>query len=378
MVASLLAQPLADKDISKIEDTIRDLTTRGVVQYALVYAGGDSSKPPIAAAGPLPDLTPNPNRYVTATNPVFHKSSPTGPFFDYKRQITHPDDAQQVLGQIRMGQSLERTFADLQGMIALYIAIAAAALLLAVPAAFILVQRLVSPIHALSRVVYRFGKGDFSARSHLDRDDEIGMLAEGFDKMADHLAKAHRDMLALNVELEERVAERTLQLQELASREPLTGLYNRRHFNEILAGRFAESKRHGGNLTCMMMDLDDFKCVNDQSGHHEGDRVLIYAAEVIRKQLRSEDVAARFGGDEFVILLPWTDADQARILAERISAQFEARCESEGCWSRVTLSIGIASTADGAIKDAEDLVKKADQALYQAKAGGKRRVETAG
>ena len=189
--------------------------------------------------------------------------------------------------------------------------------------------------------------------------------------MADEHQQAHQRLLELNAELEQRVAERTRQLRELASREPLTGLYNRRHFSEVLEQALAQALRHDTDLSCIMLDLDDFKQANDALGHSAGDEILLITTRSITSRLRSSDVAARYGGDEFVLLLPQTTADQARILAERIVELVGAEITSRFPEIETRISAGIASIRSLNLSDGDSLVRAADSALYQAKLDGK-------
>ncbi len=117
--------------------------------------------------------------------------------------------------------------------------------------------------------------------------------------------------------------------------------------------------------------------LNDAFGHHVGDEVLQLAAATITSQLRTADVAARFGGDEFVVLLPQTDADRARVLADRIVERFMHDGSKQLPQVRITISMGIASFPSLDIRDAESLIRTADNALYEAKAAGKNRIITA-
>jgi diguanylate cyclase (GGDEF)-like protein len=123
-----------------------------------------------------------------------------------------------------------------------------------------------------------------------------------------------------------------------------------------------------------MIDLDGFKAVNDAFGHQIGDELLILAANTIGSQLRSADVAARFGGDEFIVLLPQTEADRARVLCERIIEQFAADVREQLPNVRTSMSVGIASLPSLDIKNPEVLIRAADHAMYEAKAAGKDRI----
>ena len=250
--------------------------------------------------------------------------------------------------------------------------------LAAIPLAYLVVHRIVAPIETLTHAIQRFTNGDWETRCPTGRQDEIGRLAEAFNRMADQHRRAHRRTAQLNVELEERVARRTAQLRELASRDPLTGLYNRRYFNDMLQRASAAARRHETNLACLMIDLDDFKQVNDTLGHGVGDELLRLTARTISGELRVEDVAARFGGDEFVVLLPHTTQDNARVLAKRIMVNFRQRLKDRFPGPRPSLTIGVASMDENVGDGVDALVRAADDALYEAKARGKDRIATIG
>jgi diguanylate cyclase (GGDEF)-like protein len=165
---------------------------------------------------------------------------------------------------------------------------------------------------------------------------------------------------------------------ELAVRDGLTGLYNRRAFNELLAQAVAREDRQGGRFALLLLDLDHFKKLNDTYGHPAGDAALRSAAEVLRRHLRKGDQAARYGGEEFVAILPGTDEGGALHLAERVREAVQGhRIVFEGARIELTASCGFAVwPSDG--KEPEALVVAADRALYAAKQGGRNRVVGAG
>ncbi len=283
----------------------------------------------------------------------------------------------QLLGYVRTGMIADGWQRTMSSKLDLVVGVGILAAVAAIPLGFLLVRRIVSPLEGLADAMLHFSQGELDVRSSVSRRDEIGRLANTFNRMADQHQHTHERIVRLNAELEKRVALRTQQLRELASHEPLTGLYNRRYFNETLEHRFSEALRYETDLSCIMLDLDSFKAVNDSYGHHVGDEVLQLTAATITGQLRTADVAARFGGDEFVVLLPQTDADRARVLADRIAEKFAQDGAEHLPQVRITISMGIASLPSLDIRDAESLIRTADRAMYEAKAAGKNRIVAA-
>jgi diguanylate cyclase (GGDEF)-like protein/PAS domain S-box-containing protein len=154
--------------------------------------------------------------------------------------------------------------------------------------------------------------------------------------------------------------------KSLSLHDSLTGFGNRRYMEIIFEKIFAESKRYGRHLSAIMLDIDSFKRYNDTFGHIAGDGLLARLAAIISREIRETDVAIRYGGEEFLILLPETDLDMALEVTERIRKSVEDEGE-------ITVSLGI-STYDRKTEKKEDLISTADEALYQAKREGKNRV----
>ncbi len=186
--------------------------------------------------------------------------------------------------------------------------------------------------------------------------------------------RAGRRVLALQQELvEAREA-----LREQATRDGLTGLWNRSSIFDILRNELARSSRSGEPLIVLMADLDGFKPVNDQFGHMAGDAVLRQAAARMRAAVRSYDAVGRYGGEEFLMVLPGCELPMGVALAERIRDAISRECFRAGDSEiRLTCSLGAACAAPPAVPHADDLVREADAALYRAKHYGRNRVESA-
>jgi diguanylate cyclase (GGDEF)-like protein len=162
-------------------------------------------------------------------------------------------------------------------------------------------------------------------------------------------------------------------LRHQATVDGMTGLYNRSYFNSLAESEWDRFRRHRRPLSLLMLDIDQFKSINDRYGHDVGDRVIVEIANACRAQKRKSDVAARLGGEEFAMLLPETQLEAARVVAERLRETISKYVVStaEGNVS-VTVSIGV-SEASGT-RNVLDLLKRADLALYRAKREGRNRV----
>jgi two-component system cell cycle response regulator len=171
--------------------------------------------------------------------------------------------------------------------------------------------------------------------------------------------------------LQEELVDQTTRMESRVFEDPLTRLYNRRFLFSQLGALVSASRRHGRPLAVAMADLDAFKAVNDSHGHETGDRVLAAAAAALARALRAEDVLGRLGGEEFLALLPDTGEEAASHAAERLRAAVQD-VGSAGGLPPVTASVGWAVLAGG--DEPDDLVRRADMALYSAKAAGRNRV----
>ncbi len=192
-----------------------------------------------------------------------------------------------------------------------------------------------------------------------------------FDKSDFYYAQLAAEMIASSLNNARRLEEQ----KRLATTDSLTKLLNRRRFQEILAYEFERARRYKIRLSMVMIDIDHFKNVNDTYGHAAGDIVLIELAVRIKKHLRSVDTFCRYGGEEFAILLPETDAVASRPVVERLREEIAGTpfITDKGPLD-VTISLGVCDTMCEGVNQGEELVKKADEALYISKNTGRNRV----
>lgn len=161
---------------------------------------------------------------------------------------------------------------------------------------------------------------------------------------------------------------RVFELENLAATDPLTGLYNRRYFENRLEQEIARAKRYQNTLSLLMIDIDNFKKCNDAFGHLEGDCLIVEISKILTKESRHADIVCRYAGDEFVVVLPEADVIRAKIYANKIREAvnvLDLKCQP-------TISIGICELAKG--MEPKGLIDNADKAMYKAKYAGKNRI----
>jgi diguanylate cyclase (GGDEF)-like protein len=238
--------------------------------------------------------------------------------------------------------------------------------LLTATVALVLGKWAAKPIVELATTAQAIGEGYFDARAEVGTNDEIGCLAKSLNRMAENLqtTMTSRDELIYEVKQRKKVEEK---LRVLSTTDELTGAYNRRAFNEYLGANIDRAMRYNEHLSMFLLDIDNFKKINDTYGHDVGDLVLKALARVVRESVRQQDIVARWGGEEFTILLPQTGKDAALQLAERLRKNIAVNDFPKV--GRITVSIGLAELQVDDTSDA--LVKRADLALYQAKDSGR-------
>lgn len=188
------------------------------------------------------------------------------------------------------------------------------------------------------------------------------------------------DDLTRDLHGEPRILARRLEstfekLASMSKRDQLTGLANRRHFEQVLDAFYHQARRYNRPLSLIMLDIDFFKAINDAGGHHAGDELLKDVAAAIEKICRKADLPARLGGDEFAILLPETPADKAAAMAERVRSEISMRTVMvRGTEANVTSSVGIADLNAGEIDSPDGMLSLADRAMYASKDKGRNRI----
>lgn len=263
----------------------------------------------------------------------------------------------------------------------LAITIPAAMLTILVALTFLLYRRVLRPLSRLHHSVQAVARGDLTVRSASESRDELGELSRTFNAMAVDLVTELRQEVADRRKMEDQV-------RQLAFHDMLTSLPNRRLLSDRLSQTMAASKRSGHYGALMFIDLDNFKPLNDTHGHEVGDLLLIEAADRLKSCMRETDTVARFGGDEFVVMLSDLNSDraesasQAEIVAEKIrlalAEPYLLTIKREGkadilVEHHCTASIGVALFINHEAEQ-DDILKWADMAMYQAKESGRNRI----
>ncbi|MCL5969843.1 MAG: GGDEF domain-containing protein [Betaproteobacteria bacterium] len=282
-----------------------------------------------------------------------------------------------VLGYVALEYDLSALQRSSRQLLLWALAATGLALMLAALLSTLIASSVTRPVANISDVVRRIGGGQLQARADVDRCGPMAQLASGINRMAGQVAVTHEALKLQVQEATEELRLQKLEAERTARTDGLTGLLRRRAFIELADAEIQRCLRYEDPLSFIMFDVDHFKAINDNHGHACGDAALVHLAELLREQMRESDLPCRWGGEEFVVLLPRTSPDVARHAAERIRSHFEAnpvRWEDRSL--RVTASFGVAAfdTRDLSLSN---MVARADVALYRAKRNGRNRVEVA-
>ena len=255
---------------------------------------------------------------------------------------------------------------------------------LAGPLMLVRLSKLLGGLYELRQGIRHLTVGGKLRPIRVKGDDEVSQLAAAFNDMAGRLLQRRGELVALNAELEERVKRRTAELaavadelERMAMVDQLTGLANRRSLLQHFEKALAQARRRSESISCLAIDLDGFKGVNDTLGHAVGDELLKLTADVLSAERRAVDTVGRLGGDEFVVVLPECDAAQAQALASillgRFAEQSQARFAEAKLAKLPSMSVGIATRQPDQLLQVAELLHRADEAMYAAKRAGKGR-----
>jgi len=294
--------------------------------------------------------------------------------YSWYRDITEKIDRYESIIESILYQVSEEASA-LKNREILYITILWAALfgiiLLTFLISYALKQSIIEPITSLTKAMQDLASGD--KRFYFNRfqsDDIIGKMINAYNDLRKSLIKAEYSSVLL--EVQEQKAEK---LEKIAYIDPLTNTLNRRRYEEIFREKIFEAHKNGSPLSVMVLDLDRFKAINDTFGHEIGDHVLKKFADLIYQTIRTDDIFARIGGEEFSLLLTGFSREDTLKIAERIRKQVEEMDLSFLSINlTLTVSIGVAFYEEGATMDS--MMREADKKLYQAKNEGRNRVSS--
>lgn len=247
--------------------------------------------------------------------------------------------------------------------------------------AYFMAKGVLKPILKLNEAASSLGRGNFQWVDDAERQDELGQLIRSFNAMGSEMTSLVSDLESQVEARTKELTEKNNILEQLSFIDGLTGIPNRRKFDEVLEFSWSTCMRSSSDIVLLMLDIDKFKPFNDTYGHHEGDLCLKEIAKVIKNQVkRNSDLAARYGGEEFAIVLNNTDIHYGMIVANQIIEAVQAlkieHLKSE--WGVVTISVGIAILTPTQNMKPHALIELADQALYQAKSCGRNRFEVLG
>ncbi len=240
------------------------------------------------------------------------------------------------------------------------------------------IKHLVSPLRRISEEARAAAERSGTASEPAAHQDEISRLAQAFRDIQVNLAEWRQRAARLERTMDRRISEQTRRIHEELNRaerkawtDPLTGLANRRLFDEKIEDIVAAERSRGHDMSMVIIDIDHFKLVNDTLGHPAGDELLRFTAELLSQCLRGNDLAIRMGGDEFLLVLPSTCALDASSVAQRTLGLFSQRAKLLDVSPKPSLSAGVASLQESGATSAAELLRLADEALYSAKRSGK-------
>ncbi|MBP8295085.1 MAG: EAL domain-containing protein [Burkholderiales bacterium] len=287
----------------------------------------------------------------------------------------------ETIGYVRLGLSQEQVEARASAYLTSALLVSGFVVLIGIVLSLLLTRRILAPVRNLTQAAEAVGRGDLRVRVPETRSSEFEVLTDTFNQMTARLAASQASVEDYQHTLEEKVEQRTRELQtatarayKLAQQDILTGLPNRVLLNQRLQQILALAKREHQQVAVLFLDFDHFKRINDTLGHDTGDQLLQQVAQRLSATIRESDLVARLGGDEFVLVLTGLNMAQSAHellqLVERVRGAFGTPFIVNGQDLSLTVSIGVSMFPDDAI-DAPNLIKQADTAMYAAKEQGR-------
>ena len=362
----LLGALSAVLDLGTVQPRLKDIVKASSADVVLLAPGG---APLLSAHGAGGDLAPIDPQVVERLRT--HPGEPIVFAGHHQREVIGLSDRTGALPVVVVA---ERDRADVYHAwlksLQLFLFLAGAMTLLVGVMAYWMGRSIVTPLDSLIGAADRIASGDLAVRLRVANEGEIGHLTRVFNKMVDRLSHSREEVGAANQVLQEQ----NQLLETLSVTDSLTGLFNRKKLDDILADQFARFRRTQRPFAVLMLDIDNFKALNDTYGHLAGDQVLSNLAAILLRSVRNVDFVARYGGEEFVVVLVETRSEAALQIAERIRSLVETpRLAATNELISVTVSLGVAESHPDDSRP-EDVLARADRAMYDAKHAGRNKV----
>jgi len=365
----LLGALSAVLNLSTVEPRLQYIARSSPAELILLASDGKPLLSTQTAATALMPLGPQPLHHLRA-----QPGEPMTFAGHHQREVLGVADVPRSLPIIVVAQrDRAEVYEAWLKLLQLFLLLAAGLTLVVGVVAYWMGRTIVTPLNNLTVAADGIARGDLTVQLRGEPAGEIGHLTRVFNMMTDRLRRSHTEVQATNRALQ---AQNQL-LETLAVTDSLTGLYNRKKLDDILADQYARFLRNHRPFVVLMLDLDNFKSINDNYGHVAGDEVLADVAAILRRSVRNIDYVARYGGEEFVVVLVETALDVALDIAERIRSAVEIpRIGASNKLISVTVSLGVAHSRESD-DGAEEALARADHALYEAKRAGRNQVQYA-
>jgi diguanylate cyclase (GGDEF)-like protein len=353
-------------DLGKVQPRLAQLVNASAAEVILLAPGGAPLLSTGAAAGDLVAVEPTTLKRLRA-----HAGEPMIFTGYHEREVIGLAERPGALPIVVMAQrDRAEVYRAWLKSLQLFLGLLGGLTLLVCIVAYWMGRSIVKPLDSLIGAADRIASGDLAVQLHVATEGEIGQLTRVFNKMVDRLRHSHEEVGAANQVLQDQ----NQKLEALSVTDSLTGVYNRKKLDDILADQFTRYRRSHRAFALLMLDIDNFKSLNDTYGHLTGDEVLANLAAILKRSVRNVDFVARYGGEEFVVVLVETPAEAALQIAERIRALVETpRLGAANKLISVTVSLGVTDSRDGDARP-EDVLARADRAMYEAKHAGRNMV----